>query len=289
MPSWDDVRTLLFVARGGSHAAAARSMRVAATTIGRRVAALEQELGARLVRGRRGALALTEAGKALVARAERAEAELVAAEREVRGVDAQLEGSVRLSAPDGLATYVLVPRLGALRAAHPGLRLVLASDNRVVDLARREADVALRVVRPREGALVARKLGTMPYGIFASEAYLERAGRPRGSADLAAHTWVGFEASLAGTPEMRWLLRRVPAERFAVTTTGTTALVASCAAGLGLALMPLAFQGFEPRVVRVLPRLALPARDVWGVCHADMRGNARVKAVLAWGAEALRG
>ncbi|MGK3963680.1 LysR substrate-binding domain-containing protein [Sorangium sp. So ce118] len=117
---------------------------------------------------------------------------------------------------------------------------MLASDNRVVDLARREADVALRVVRPREGSLVARRLGTMPYGIFASEAYLERAGRPRGSADLAAHTWVGFEASLAGTPEMRWLLRRVPAEGFAVTTTGTTALVASCAAGLGLALMPLA-------------------------------------------------
>ncbi|WP_437682318.1 LysR substrate-binding domain-containing protein [Sorangium sp. So ce131] len=289
MPSWDDVRTLLLVAREGSHAAAARAMGIAATTIGRRVAALEQDLGAKLVRGRRGALALTEAGKALVARAERAEVELVAAEREVRGADVHLDGSVRLSAPDGLTTYVLVPRLGALLAAHPGLRLSLASESRVVDLSRREADVAFRVVRPRESSLVARKLATMPYGIFASEQYLARAGKPRGVADLASHAWLGFDASLASTPEMRWLLRRVPAARFAVTMTGTTAIAASCAAGLGLALMPVAFQGAEPRLVRVLPRLDLPARDVWGVFHADLRANARVKAVLAWGAEALQG
>ena len=283
--SWDDLRIFLAMYRSGSQKAAAQKLRVAHTTIGRRLVALEGALGARLFDRTPNGLALTGAGLALLPRAERVEAELIAAERELRGADAKLEGPVRVTAGDGVVHYVIIPALGELRREHPGIALELRADTRELDLSRREADVAVRLRRPTEPSLVARRVGAMKFGLYASRSYLERRGIPRTLGDLAAHDFIGFDASLDELPQVRWLRRTVGSgkgPRWAVRATTTTAQALACVESQGIALLGTFVAAREPRLVPVLPRAATPSRDMWLVVHADMRRNARVAAVIEW-------
>jgi DNA-binding transcriptional LysR family regulator len=279
---WSDLEAFLAVAREGSHAKAGKALGVDPTTVGRRLAALEGELGARLFDRTPAGLVPTSAGRALVPRAERVEAELVAAARELSGADTRARGAVRLTSGDGVVRYVLVPALASLRAEHPALEVELRAETRMLDLSRREADVAVRLVRPKEPGLVARRLGAMAFGLFASQAYLSRRGTPRSTRDLAGHDWIGFEPALDRLPQNRWLAREVPGARRVVRANTTAVQVAACAEGLGLALFPLFVAPHEPRLVHVLPHVGPPAREAWAVTHADLRGNARVRAVLDW-------
>jgi DNA-binding transcriptional LysR family regulator len=289
MIPWDDLRVLLAAHRGRTLAGAGRLLGVDATTVGRRLQALEAALGARLVERTPEGLALTAAGLRAVAVAEETEDRVTRLSREVAGADARVEGVVRLTTGDGLLVHVLVPALPALRARHPALRLELLGATRALDLARREADVAVRLFRPREPGLVAKRLAPLSYGLYAAPAYLARAGAPRRAADLAAHDLVGFDDSLAGTPEMRWLARLAPAARFVVRASTTPVILAACRAGLGIAAVADVIARGEPGFTRVLPRVAPPEREAWAVLHPDLRSSARVSAVLAWLGEVLAG
>jgi DNA-binding transcriptional LysR family regulator len=213
---------------------------------------------------------------------------VLASERELQGASLAMEGPLRVTAGDGLINHVIVPALGELLQAHPALMLELFADTRMMDLPRREADVAIRLVRPREPALVARRLGQMTFGLFASDGYLERRGTPR-PATLAAHDWIGFEQALDRLPQVRWLHRKVPGLRYRVRANNTTTQLRACAAGQGLALLPVAAVAGEPRLRRLFSRDPAPARDLWGVFHADLRGNPRVTAFLDWLAGLLAG
>lgn len=285
MLEWDDLRYFLAVHRHGSHAAAGRALRVAATTVGRRLTALEEALGMRLLERTPAGLVLSDAGRALKVRAERVEAEVLASERELEGGDRRVEGRVRLTAGDGLAAAVLAPRLLELRAAHPALEVELRADNRALDLSRREADVALRLLRPREESLVARRLADLPFGLYGGASYLALRGRPTGLRDLSRHDWLDYDAAQEASPPSTWLRRHVPGARVVLRATTTTALVSACAAGHGLALFPEVLAAHEPRLVPLLPRAALPVRELWAVTHQDLRHSARVTTVLAWLAE----
>jgi len=280
--SWDDLRVFLAIHRAGSHARAARVLGVDATTIGRRVAALETAVRTRLFDRTPDGRALTPAGIALLARAERIEAEMLAAERELQGLDAELTGTVRLTAGDGLLQYILLPAVGALRARHAGLDLELRGDTRNLDLSRREADLAVRLGRPTEPALVARRLGEVSFGLFASPRYLERRTAPRGARALAGHDFIGFEAALDALPQVRWLRRMVPNARYAIRANTTALQAAACAHGLGIALLPGYVAAYHPELVTLLPRLAAPVRECWVVAHQDVRRNARVAVVMEW-------
>lgn len=280
--NWDDLQVFLAVQRSGSHAQAARALAVDPTTIGRRLAALEGELGARLFDRTATGLALTPPGTALLPRAQRIEAETQAVQRELLGADARIEGTLRLTAGDGLLGYVLVPALAELRRSHPGLSIELRADTRTLDLSRREADVAVRFSRPREPSLVARRLGPQRFGLYASRAYLDAHGTPRAARDLPPHAWIGYDASLDDAPQVRWLRRTVPGLRYAIRANTTSAQAAACAAGLGVALLPAFVAQREPLLLPVLPRLRTPVREAWAVTHADMKKNARVGIVLAW-------
>jgi len=137
-------------------------------------------------------------------------------------------------------------------------------------------------VRPKEAALVARRLGEFESALFASADYLERRGAPRNVAALAGHDFIGFDASLDALPQNRWLLRALPEPRYVLRATTTTAQVVACAEGHGIALLPSFVAVREPRLRRLLPRLIGPKRELWGVMHGDLRDNVRVRAVLAW-------
>jgi DNA-binding transcriptional LysR family regulator len=277
---WEDFRTFLAVAREGSHAAAGRALRVDPTTVGRRVAALERALGARLFARTADGLRKTDAGERLLPRAERMEAEALAAERELAGDDASPEGSVRITGSDGLLDYVVVPGVSELLRSSARLVLSVRAETRILDLSRREADVALRLVAPKEPTLVARRVGSMTFGVFAAQALLDRVGRPRRLDDLRTQAFVGFDAEHAGLSSMRWLEKRVAPQRFTLRATTTSAQVRACRAGLGFALLPRFVAPHEPGLVQVLEHVAGPAREIWIVTHRDVRRSPRVSRVI---------
>jgi DNA-binding transcriptional LysR family regulator len=280
MLEWDDLRFFLAVHRAGSHAAAARSLRVAATTIGRRLAALETAAGARLFTRTPDGLVATASALSLLPHAERVEAEMNDAERELTGADARPTGTVRVTCGDGFAAYILGPALPEFLAGHPGLSVEVRADVRALDLTRGEADVALRLFRPREKSLVGRRFGVERYAFYAAKTYLARRGAPRSQADLAGHDLILFDRDLDRMPSQAWVRRTAEGARVAVRTSTTTAMHSACSAGCGIALLTASVARRDPNLEAVLPRLETPSNEIWAVTHADLRASARVVAML---------
>jgi DNA-binding transcriptional LysR family regulator len=279
---WDDLRVFLAVHRLGSHKAAARSLGIDATTVGRRIGTLETALGARLFARTPERLQATGAGLKLVPRAERMEAEALELERELQAADTRLEGSLRVTAADGLVNYLLLPALSGFRREHPLLSIELRADMRVLDLSRREADVAVRLFRPKEPALVARRFGEVRFALYASEAYLERHGTPRKRTALSAHDFIGADVSLDDLPHAKWLRRAVPKARYVLRANSTTPQTLACLEGHGIALLPSFVAAREPKLQPVLPRMSGPVREMWVVTHSGLRDNARTGAFVNW-------
>jgi DNA-binding transcriptional LysR family regulator len=162
--------------------------------------------------------------------------------------------------------------------------LELATDSRAFDLTRREADLALRLGRPRDAGLVMRKLATVVHRLYAAKGH--PAAR-RGRADLDADAFVGFDESLAGTPQERWLARLAPNRRVALRASGTASLVAAARAGVGIAMLPCFLADADPGLVRVDPAEPI-ALELWLLVHGDLSHTPRVRAVIDWIDEVVR-
>jgi DNA-binding transcriptional LysR family regulator len=280
MPSsWDDLRFLLASHREGSLARAGQTLGVDATTVGRRITTLEKQLGSKLIERVPDGVRLTDAGVLISRLAEELEHKLAVVSRQVAGARDQVEGRVRVTAGDGFAP-LLVKVMGRLRRLHPGLELELVLDRRVHDLVRGEADVALRTVRPKEGSLAARRLGSLAFGLFASHDYLRRAGRPRTVSALERHALIGLDASLATAPEMRWLKAR-GITRFALRTNHAAALLEAACAGLGIAPMARAAAQLRPELEAVLPDEQVAKLPLWLVFRATERSAPKLRAVAS--------
>jgi DNA-binding transcriptional LysR family regulator len=275
-PEWSDLKLLVAAADAGSMLRAGRRLGLAASTVSRRLEALEAAVGALLVERGPDGVRLTDAGRALAACGAEFELDIARTLRELPRAGDELGGTVRVSAGDGFAAVIL-GAMRAVRARHPGVVFELELENRVVNLARREADVALRTVHQRESSLVYRKLASLAYGLFADTRYLAERGAPRSVAELAKHDWVGFAAPLERLPVQRWLAahcRKPPA----LATTTFAALFAAAHAGLGLAALPLAA---APSLVALLPEAELPALPVWLVVARDARKKPHVAVFVA--------
>jgi DNA-binding transcriptional LysR family regulator len=279
---WNDLRYFLAVHRKGSHKAAGRLLGVAPTTVSRRLEALEEAVGAALFVRTPDRLTATPAGLALLPRAERIEAEILASERELQAAGETLEGPLRVTAGDALVNHVLVPAVADWLVAHPGLVLEVRTETALLDLSRREADVALRFVRPKEPALVARRIGTFPFAVFASAAYLQRHGKPRTLAATTSHDFVGLAEAFDAWPQVRWLHRAVEKPRYVLRASTTTTQAVACAEGLGLALLPVFTGARDSRLRQLFPRQPGPSRELFAVFHSDLRGNSRVSSFLSW-------
>lgn len=274
---WDDVRVFLAIARARSLAAGARAAGVDRSTASRRLAALEAALGARLFLRTRAGLRLAPAGERLLAPAE-------AMAAGARGVAAgaledagEVRGRVRLATTDSLAAMLVRGGLGELTARHPALELELLGDNRVVDLARGEADVALRIAKVSEPSLRVQRVAKLPFGLFASERYLARAGRPASERELAAHDVLTYAPPLTALPEARWL--REHGGRVVLRTTSVTALLAAAMDGLGVAVIAGGFGAGALGLTLVFAIPALPARPLWLAMHPDAAARAAVRTV----------
>jgi DNA-binding transcriptional LysR family regulator len=282
MFSWDDLRVFLAVHRAGSHAAAAREVKLDSTTVSRRIAALEGAVGARLFARNPSALVPTPAGDALFEHAQRIETEVTAVQRKLSGINDQVSGLIRLTASDGLTTYVLVPRLLTLRRTHSSLRIELLGDNDLLDLGRREADVAVRLARPTERYYVTKRIGRLEMGVFGGRSYFSERQPPSCPEDLHDHDWIAHEARWDETLEAQWFRGYVDPAKLTLRTRTTTALVSACASGYGLTVLPVWYTQHDPRLVRVLASAPIPVRDLWVATHEDLKRSALVGATIRW-------
>lgn len=271
---WDAVQTLLAVARARSVRGAASALGVHHTTVGRRVDALEARIGARLFDRRPDGWALTPSGEEVAEAGRGFDEALVAARRRVEGQDAALTGHVTITVAEPLFVLLIAARLPELVAAHPDLELRFDTGYDLRDLARREADVALRMDNNPPEILVGKRL--FPYGeaSYAAPGYL----------DGPAPRWLGWVAGddswIAATDLPRLPLWGV--------FPSIEAQVAAARAGLGAALLPCLIGDAAQGLVRATDRPPRPSRDIWLLTHPDLRATARVRTVMAFLERVLR-
>jgi DNA-binding transcriptional LysR family regulator len=276
MRDWDGLRIFLAVSRGRTLAAAARTLGIDETTVARRLARLEQQIGAPLLERARGGLVLTAAGEAVRGAAEQMESAALAAERRALGADRQLSGRVRVTAPEILGRYFVLPALHAVHARYPGIAIELISTIARLDVIRREADVAIRTVRPTEPALVARKLARM-----AVAPYVRRGRTRRGR--LAAVSYAdGVRLPLRNVEE------RIPDGRVALRTNSIATVLDAVVLGWGAGDLPCFVGDATPGLARAFPGETPDWLDVWLIVHADVQRTSRVRAVVDELARAFR-
>lgn len=278
---WDDLRTFLAIARQGTLSAAARTLGVTQPTMGRRLAALEARSGARLLQRLPGGYALTPLGEAVLGNAERAEAEVLAAERAITGKDVALEGIVRLTTVDTLAARIIAPALAALQLRHPGIVVELVPDTRSLSLSKREADIALRMSRFEGHEVSARRVGTLAIGLYTARERVERVGE----GEVRLITGLDDQTHL---PEAKWLKEAFPGALIGFRSNSREVQLQATLAGAGVAALARYRADLEPGLVRVFPAKPDLTRDIWLGVHIDMRHMPRVRAVTGAVVEALR-
>jgi DNA-binding transcriptional LysR family regulator len=279
-PDWNRIRSFLTVARLGSLSAAARELHVSQPTLTREVQALEAATRLNLFQRSTQGLTLTEAGLSLVEAATRMRdaADLFA--RVASGLSVELQGTVRVSVNEIVGFYLLPPALAAFRAQHPGVQIEIVISNRASSLSKREADIALRMFRPQQPDLVARRLPDLPLGFFASRAYLERRGTPNTIDEFKSHDVIGFDEDtgfLDGAARLGYKLKR---EDFPLRTDHMLTQISLLRAGAGVGVSHVDLARHFPELVRILEDIPLPALEFWCVCHRDVQHNSRIRALL---------
>lgn len=278
--AWDDLRFVLAIARFGNLAAAANALGVNHSTMFRRLNALEKDIGSKLFERLAVGYRPTEAGQRLIEAAERMEAEALALDRELSGRDTRLSGQLRVTCSETLAARVLMPLIAGFRSQHPGILVDLLIENRVIDMARREADVALRAMRPSQGDLFGRKIADVQWSFFASAGYLTTHGTPKTLADLGKHAVIGWAENATQTKADAWIAKNVPSSSIGFRANGFVNQFVAVRDGLGLALLPVYLAAGEKNVVPVLGRVKHLVTEMWIVTHRSLKDTARVRAFM---------
>jgi DNA-binding transcriptional LysR family regulator len=271
------VRFFLAVVSGTSLAAGARQLGVDQTTVSRRLAAFQRELGVKLFERTPDGLILTAAGRSIEEAARRMEASALAIERRAVGEDARPVGSVKLTTTETLADRFIVPELSVFHAQYPDISVELITDSRTLDISRRQADVAIRVARPREPELVARKIAMLAVALYASYDYLARHPIPRSGKGLTGHELV-YYGSLQPAQGKPFLGESTEGARVAFRSNSTLAQMGAVRAGLGIGALPCYLADEVPELVRIWPNRPPEMQEIWLVMHADVRHGARVRA-----------
>ena len=279
MIAWDDFRVVLAIAREGSLSGAARRLKVDQSTVSRRLAALESATQTQLFSRTPKGYVPTAAAEAVLVSIEHIEGSAIAVERALVGQDAQLEGRVRLATSDSLAAWYLVPRLHVLRAQHPGVSVELVTGTEPVNLARRDADVSLRMSKPAQPNLIARRLGRAAWAVYAAHTYIARRGAPDLALHLEGHDAVVLDDALQNTVGARWQRRCGERGHPVLASNSLLAHAAGIVAGLGVGPLPCLYGDTRLELSR-LGTDTIGHHDLWLVVHPDVKKNSRVRAVM---------
>jgi DNA-binding transcriptional LysR family regulator len=285
---WDDVRFFLAASREGSLSGAARVLGVDHVTVGRRLASLEGRLGAKLLTRTPEGWSVTSAGQAIGKQCEAMEAAAFDLERLVAGHDSQYGGRIRLTTTEVLATHLVVPELAALRDRYPQLQLEILTGVRTLDIARREAEIAVRPVRPTAPSLVCRRIGELGFALYASRDYLSEHGTPIRGRGLKGHYLISY----IGTPSSGFgplfMQESVESAKIALRSNDKSVQARGAAEGLGICELSCIFGDEQTGLVRVWPHEAPTLRPIWLVIHEDLRRAARIRVVSSAIAEAFQ-
>ena len=273
MVNWEDVRHFLAVAQNGTLSGAARSLKVDHATISRRLAALEAALDVRLVDRLPRSCRLTAIGRRVFERAVEMEAGAHGIARLAKAAQTPLFGRVTLSAPPVLVAHLLAEQLARFRAEYPDIRLSLSAQGQQVSLSRREADVAVRLVRPDEAGSVTRKIGTMPFGLYAHRSYAHLAAPERWQ-------FIAFEQRFADMPQQLWLLGIAGNRPVVCELNHIGEHLIAARAGVGVAGLPCFLGESDRDLVRIHDDVPSFARGIWLVVHRDLRKTPMVRAVM---------
>jgi DNA-binding transcriptional LysR family regulator len=289
LTDWSLLRSFLAVLRRGSLSAAARATRLTQPTIGRHMDELEAGLGVALFTRAPGGMSPTPAALALLPHAEAMEAAFAALVRTAKagGDLASARGTVRIATSEIMGTFVLPAILADIRARHPDLVFELALNNRTDDLLRRDADIAVRMTRPKQEGLAARRVGAVPLGLFAHRAYAERHGLPGSLEDLAYHQIVGFDRDDHSARAVASGTLPISRELFATRVDSDVAQVMAVRAGLGIGMMQKIMADGDRSLVPVLAETIAIDLDCWLVVHEDQKDAAPIRVVLDGLAEGL--
>jgi len=278
-PVWDDFKILLALSRGGSVAAAARELHIDNSTVSRRLAALEDALGARLlIRGGR-EFAWTSEGRQAIESAEAMESAAAGAVRAVRTAKVDVSGTVRVSVAPAFVPILMRRMLPALRKDHPGLEVELLGAYHRVDLAKGEADVALRMARPEEADLVARRAFDVAWFVYASKGYLDVHGRPASFEDLRQHRLVLYVEAMHNVEPLRWMEAYRDATARLLRVDNLEIACQTIAADGGMTVLPCMIPDPLPGLERVFPE-PVGINTGWIVYHESARDTARIRVVV---------
>lgn len=282
---WDDLKYFLAVARDGSLRKAARVLKTSPATTGRRIAALERRLGARLFDRTQSGYALTESGDAVRLRAEEVEQAVLAVEREALGRDLRPSGRVRLTTTNDIATLVVGPSLGIFHRRYPEILLEIIASTEVINLSRREADIALRTVRPTQPDVIVRQVGWWNLGLYAARSYAKAHRLKARSLDPAALEIVGWNEEVVDRRGGPWFAKHARGAKVALAANTRLIHFAACKAGLGIAILPSLMADPEPGLIELLPPEKVVSTELWLAVHRDLVRTARVRAVMDFLAE----
>ncbi|UYY58057.1 LysR family transcriptional regulator [Sphingomonas sp. S2-65] len=276
--SWDDLKLFLEIARAGTLTSAATRLKLSQPTAGRRLRALESSVGAALFQRTSSGFRLTDEGEAMLLHAEQMAEEALALERKVAGGARGIEGVVRMSASDWVSSRILAEPLATLAIAQPGLTVEIVADSRLLDLQRREADLAFRFVPFSGSDIIHRRFRRIRYGLYASPAYIDRCGDPLSSSSGEGHRLVTMDSALDRLVDVTWLRARWPSAALTFRSNNREAQGAACAAGAGLAVLPRVIGDNLP--LEQLGGEEPPARDLWLGYHEDLRRLRRLRRLV---------
>jgi DNA-binding transcriptional LysR family regulator len=274
VPFWDDVRFFLEVSRSGTLAGAARHLGVDYTTVGRRIRAMERDLGATLFERTADRFILTEAGEGIRSAGEQMEEAALAIERRALAADRTVSGILRVATTDPLARILVMPAVRALRDRHPEIRVHLLTGAARLDIARREADVAVRYVRPASGDLVSRRVARVAVAFYGSKSYLAKHPPPPAGASLRGYPLVAFEEGLRG-----WS-RPLPDGRPVFWANNMSALLQAVVLGMGIGPLQCWMAAEHALLLPVWPEEPPEYDEVFLVLHKEVQKTARVRVFL---------
>ncbi|MGJ7575100.1 LysR family transcriptional regulator [Variovorax sp. RB2P76] len=281
MFDWEDLRHFIAVARSGTLSGAARELKVDHATISRRLSSLERDLQVRLVERLPRACRLTDVGSHVFALARALEDDAFAIERTVRASQSPLAGKVALSVPPVLVASFLAQHLTEFRQRFPAIQLSVSGQAQQVSLSRREADIAVRLVRPKEPGSVVRKLGTMAFALYASRSY-EALSHPE------LWEFIAYDARFEDMPQQKWL-RSVAGKRpIACELSDINSHHAAVHAGAGVGGLPCFLGDADETLLRVADDEPSFARDIWLVVHRDLKSAGPVRAAMDFLVEMMK-
>lgn len=277
---WNQIRAFLATVEEGSLSGAARALKQTQPTLSRQISGLEEALGLTLFERGTRAMTLTDAGTELLSHVRTMADAATQISRVATGQSQSVEGVVRITSSDALAAYILPKVLISLRQAHPGISIELVPSNAVSDLTRRDADIAIRHVRPEQPDLIAKRIADIGVGLYASTGYLATLPKITTPGDLSVADFIGYEHPERLVPQLNAMGIPVTAANFGITTTSGSALYELARAGAGIALIARADKdnqvGLEP-VLPDMPRVQIP---VWLVTHREIQTSRRIRIVF---------